>query len=548
MTSLPNQSETYDVIIIGGGIVGSGIARDCAQRGLKVALFEREDYGYGTTSRSTRLIHGGLRYLEMLDFGLVRQDLKERETLLKIAPHRVQPLPFILPFYRCSLFYRLKVRVGMLLYDLLSYDKTLPNHRYLTRTETLEMEQGLQAKGLQGAAMYYDCQAAFPERLCLDNILSAQRDGAVVFNHTEIVDTLRGTEGGVCGVRVRNRLTGEEPEFRGRLIINATGAWVDRLLKGWKTPLPLQLRLTKGIHFAAPLANKNALVLFSKKDKRLMFVIPWLGYSWIGTTDTDFDTNLDTVHALRDEIAYLQETVSEYLPQNNWSEAYFTNAGVRALVRDNRPGASESAVSRKHGVLLHTHGDGLEGMITILGGKLTAYRDIAEEVVNRACELLQHRVEGRTGTIPLPGGERNDLKNLKAEVGRAGSEYGLTQAQTDYLVSLYGSEAYAILNRIEYDASLAKPLSPEYPDIRAQVVHAIEAEQAQTLNDFLLRRSLLGFTKDQGEQAIPAILEMMAVPLKWEAERVAEERSAALAHIALTRQHREVVTKSDMNT
>ncbi len=551
MNSLPNQSETYDVILLGGGIVGSGIARDCAQRGLKVALYEREDYGYGTTSRSTRLIHGGLRYLEMLDFGLVRQDLKEREILLKIAPHRVQPLPFILPFYRCSLLYRLKVRVGMLLYDLLSYDKTLPNHRYLTRAETLAMEEGLNAKGLQGAAMYYDCQVAFPERLCLDNILSAQRDGASVFNHTEVIDILTAQNqpfnkspsphlgGKACGVRVRNRLTGEESEFRGRLIINATGAWVDRLLKGWKTPLPPQLRLTKGIHFAAPRANKNALVLFSKKDRRLMFAIPWLGYSWIGTTDTDFDANLDTVHALRDEIAYLQETVSEYLPQGDWSEVYFTNAGVRALVHDNRPGASESAVSRKHGVLIHAHSEGLEGMITVLGGKLTAYRDIAEEVVNRACELLEHTMEGRTAATPLPGGERNDLEYLKAEMGRAGSEYGLTQAQADYLVFLYGAEAYAILNRIEHDASLAEPLSRAYPDIKAQVVHAIEAEQAQTLNDFLLRRSLLGFTKDQGEQAIPALIETMAARLGWGAERVAEERAAALAHIARTRQHRE---------
>ncbi len=516
-----------DVLILGGGIIGSGIARDCAQRGLSVSLFEREDYGYGTTSRSTRLIHGGLRYLEMLDFGLVRQDLKEREILLKIAPHRVQPLPFLVPFYHTSLFYRLKMRVGMALYDLLSYDKTLPNHRMLGKEETQRAEPGLKEEGLQGSAMYYDCQVAFPERLCLDNILSAQRNGAQTYNHTQVHEVLRDAEGRVYGVKVQNRLTGEESEHRGKIVINATGAWVDRLLEGWQAPKPRHLRLTKGIHFAAPPANRCALVLFSKTDRRLMFAIPWLGYSWVGTTDTDFDADLDMVHALPEEVAYLQETVSDYLPQGNWSEIHFTNAGVRALVRDNRPNANESAVSRKHGIVLHTQSEGLEGMITVLGGKITAYRDIAEEVSNLAGSFLSDTTEGKTATTPLPGGDTLNLQSLKAEVGRAAKEYGLTQAQADNLVFLYGTEAYAVLNRIEHDPSLAERLSPAYPDIKAQVAHAIEAEQAQTLNDFLLRRSLLTFTPDQGVQAIPSLLEYMTTYLHWSSERVEAERAAA---------------------
>src|SRR5690348_463054 len=165
--------QAFDLIVIGGGIVGCGIARDAALRGLRVALFEKEDFGYGTSSRSTRLIHGGLRYLELFDFGLVRQDLREREILLKIAPHRVKPLPFLVPLYQRSRFYRAKLHAGMLLYDLLSYDKSLPKHRFLSRAETLQAEPKLRADGLQGAALYYDAQAAFPERLCLDNVLDA---------------------------------------------------------------------------------------------------------------------------------------------------------------------------------------------------------------------------------------------------------------------------------------------------------------------------------------------------------------------------------------
>ena len=220
--------QTFDVAVIGGGIIGAGIARDAALRGLSVALVEKADFGSGTTSGSTRLIHGGLRYLEMYDFGLVRMDLREREILLRIAPHLVKPLEFLIPFYGASLWFRLKMRVGMALYDLLSYDKSLPNHRMLSAAETLSEEPTLRPDGLQGAAAYFDAQVSMPERLCLENILDAESHGAAVASYTEVVDARREGDR-VVALQIKSTETGETGELKAKVFLNATGAWCDRV-------------------------------------------------------------------------------------------------------------------------------------------------------------------------------------------------------------------------------------------------------------------------------------------------------------------------------
>src|SRR6266542_3942146 len=217
------EDEQFDVVVVGGGIIGAGIARDAALRGLRVALFEKRDFGSGTTAGSTRLIHGGLRYLEMLDFGLVRMDLRERETLLRIAPHQVKPLEFIMPFYQRNVFYRSKMKIGMTLYDLLSYDKSLPRHRFLTSSELIKIEPNLTRQGLQGAAVYYDAQANSPERLCLENIIDACEHGAQTFNYAEVTGALH-TGHEINGVRVRDSLANDELEagIKGRIVVNAS--------------------------------------------------------------------------------------------------------------------------------------------------------------------------------------------------------------------------------------------------------------------------------------------------------------------------------------
>jgi len=584
--------QTFDLIVIGGGIIGCGIARDAALRGLRIALFEREDFGYGTSSRSTRLIHGGLRYLEQFDFRLVRQDLREREILLRIAPHRVRPLPFLVPLYDRSWFYRFRLRLGMILYDLLSYDKSLPKHRFLSREETLQAESGLRPEGLQGAARYYDAQAAFPERLCLDNALDAAAHGAFVFNHAAVVGLLR-EEGRVGGVRVRDTLTGEEAEARANIVVNAAGPWLDALVTKLTGQPTAYLRLTKGIHFAAPPAVQNALVLFSGTDDRLFFVIPWLGYAWVGTTDTDFRGDLDTVCATRAEVDYLRATVQRLLPDADWQTVYFTTAGVRALVRDHRPDARESDVSRQHRVIVHTAAEGLAGLISILGGKLTAYRDIAREVVETAvaplssdlppnpfpkgkgreeqippppspsqgegalssplscsvgegAEARAHRGEvpgGRaaslTATRPLPGGDFTDVEALLREAYRQAGALGLEEAQAAHLVFLYGTRYTEILDLIREQPERGARLAAGTPDVRAQVAHAVACEFAQTACDFLMRRTTLFFTPDQGQAAAPAVVAEMRRLLGWDEARCQSEMAAYRAQVALAQTFRQ---------
>lgn len=493
----------YDLLIIGGGIIGAGIARDAALRGMKVALFDKNDYASGTTATSTRLIHGGLRYLEMLDFGLVREDLRERERLLQFAPHLVKPLPFLVPYYDMGPYERFKLRTGMILYDLLSFDKSLPRHRILSRTETLRREPGLNPDGLMGAALYWDAQVDLPERLCLENILDAQANGALTENYTEVTGAI-GDDYSLHGLRVRDRITGEEREVRGRLIINATGAWLDdveEMLTGQSSRL---LRRTKGIHFAAPPANHHAIVLFSRQDGRLFFILPWLHTTWVGTTDTDYKNDPAKAEATQEEIEYLRMEAKRVMPHANWDTVYFTHAGIRALVREE--GKHPSAVSRKHRLIDHEHHSGLKGLISVVGGKLTAYRSIAQEAVN----LAQRKLQGswklcQTTKQPLPAGWFENLKWLQREAVIQCAPYGLDLEQARYLVSLYGARYPELLSYLKDRPELAERLHPAYPDIRAQVHHAVLREQCYTADDFRFRRTALGFTYDQGNKAMEAI-------------------------------------------
>jgi glycerol-3-phosphate dehydrogenase len=529
-------SQQYDLLIIGGGIVGCAVARDAALRGLRVALFEKEDFGYGTSSRSTRLIHGGLRYLEIYDFGLVRQDLREREILLRTAPHRVQPLPFLIPFYARSRAFRLKMRLGMWLYDLLSWKKSLPRHRMLSRSETLEIEPGLEPQGLQGAALYYDAQAPLPERICLDCVCEAAEHGATVRNHTRVINLLRqGSR--VIGLRVQDTQTLETAEVYGRRTLHASGPWADSLARDWtQGRRPSRLRLTKGIHFAMPSASKQALVLFSPMDGRLLFVVPWLNRSWVGTTDTDFDGDLDTVHAVRREVRYLRDSIRAVLPRADWETIYYTCAGVRALVRSGAENAPESSVSRKHRIENGAVAEGLQGLMTILGGKLTAHRAIAQEAVSRLCREEGWRVGPcQTARRPLPGGDFRSREALRMEAVRRCAELGLAEEQADHLILLYGSRYTRLLALAQKTPELARRVADPYPEIRAQIVYACQQEFAATLCDVMLRRTTLGFTPDQGVRALPSVLEEMARLMGWSAERRKQEEEAYRRQLTLTR-------------
>jgi glycerol-3-phosphate dehydrogenase len=543
--------RTFDVLIVGGGVIGAGIARDAALRGLRVALFEQADFGGGTTSGSTRLVHGGLRYLEMLDFALVRMDLRERETLLKIAPHLVKPLEFLVPWYGRRLFMRWRLRIGMLLYDLLSYDKSLPNHRWLSRGEVAAAEPHLVSEDLQGAASYYDAQVDLPERLCLENILDARDQGACAFNHTEVVDALRGADGRVNGLRVRDVLSGEMADVRGAIVVNAAGPWFDGVASrlassssssasrasasasaSAEAPARRRVRTTKGVHVACPGVIERAVVLNSPLDGRLFFAIPWLGYTWVGTTDTDFEGDPGHARANAEDVAYLMESVNRFLPELEYDQIVFSNAGVRALVMK---GGTESSVSRLHAIRDEA-ASGVPGLISVLGGKITGYRAIAEEATDRVCRVLGVSRACETATRPLPGARPSPAGAIAATPPPA--------AVQEHLTALYGTRAAEVIHLASVDRSLAARLTPSGLDIAAQVIFAVRSEQCLRLGDFMLRRTRLGFSADQGVSAAPRVAELMAAELRWTPSRIASELDAYRAAVARTQAFRHETAES----
>lgn len=519
------EDRLFDVVVIGGGIVGAGVARDAAMRGLKVCLLEKNDFGSGTTAGSTRLIHGGLRYLEMLDFRLVRLDLREREILLRIAPHLVKPLEFLLPFYERSLLHRLKIRSGMILYDLLSYDKSLPRHSFWAASQLRQAEPQLKREGLQGAACYHDAQIDLPERLCLENILDARSRGACLLNYVEATGPLRSGSR-LEGVTARDVTSGQELEVRGRVIVNVAGPWLDRVLGALGHSGRPRVRTTKGVHLACRKQNDRAMVFFSKVDQRLFFVIPWLGYSWVGTTDTDFSDDPSQAKATGQDVRYLVQSAQEFIPALRADDIYFTNAGVRALVM--REGG-ESSVTRMHRIV-DGQDLGLPGMIAVQGGKITGYRAIAEEVTDLIAARLSASAPCRTATTPLPGAGE------PAGGEAAGS---LPQRAIDHLRSLYGSRAGEVLALVEAEPELGTPLAAEYPDVAAQAVFAARSELCLRLSDFFLRRTSLGFTPDQGRRAVREAARWMARELSWSESRQEEEIRFYLEEVARTQAFRD---------
>lgn len=501
----PLAGPLFDVVVVGGGIIGAGVARDAALRGLRTALVEAADFGGGTTAGSTRLIHGGLRYLEMFDLPLVRLDLREREILLRIARHLVQPLEFVLPFYDETLWSRWRLRIGMALYDALSFDKSLPRHRILSADELREREPMLEPRGLQGGAVYYDAQASLPERLCLENVIDARRLGAEVANYAPAVRALLDGSR-IAGVAVEDGLTGEVVDVRARTVVNASGAWLDRVSHALTGPSASRLRTTKGIHLACPPTTTRAVALASAIDGRLVFVIPWLGYTWIGTTDTDFTDDPRLARANRADVEYLIGSVAPYVPVRH-DAIHFTNAGVRALVR--QPG-HESAVSRSHKVVDGREA-GADGLVAVVGGKLTGYRAIAKEATDLVCRRIGVRARCATADRLLPGAG----PELRDGSGAA--------PPAAHLTSLYGSRGAEVEALARREPALAARLDAAYPDIAAQVPFAVREESCLRLVDFMWRRTRLAFTPDQGRAAAARAADLLAGELGWsEAQRERE--------------------------
>lgn len=519
------EQGVFDLAIVGGGIIGAGVARDAARRGLRAILLEKNDFGAGTTAGSTRLIHGGLRYLEMLDFGLVRMDLRERETLLRIAPHLVKPLQFYLPYFNASWFYRAKMQIGLGLYDLLSYDKSLPNRGFVPAQGVAALEPSLRRDGLRGASTFYDAQVNMPERLCMENVLDAARYGCVARNGVEVTGALH-EEGRLAGVRIRNEV-GEEEEIRARLICNTSGPWFDEVAARLQPASPRRVRMTKGIHLAVEPLNREAWVLFSPVDRRLFFAIPWMGMSWLGTTDTDFRGDPSDAAATPADVEYLLRSAEHYFPAIRKQSLCFTNAGIRALVT--RPG-KESAVSRSH-QLVDGERQGAPGLISVVGGKITGYRAIAEEVTDLIASRLRESAPCDTASAPLPGAVSGDAAERCL---REAAEAGIPPESAAALLPLYGARLAELAALCREDPSLAGKIHPDYPEVRAQARLAIEQEYCRNLDDFLARRTALAFSPDQGRKALETVASLMGARLGWDAGETRRQHARWEAYLSRT--------------
>jgi len=522
--------QELDLIVVGGGIVGTGIARDASIRGLRTLLLEKEDFAYGTTSRSSRLIHGGLRYLRHLDFHLVRQDLREREVLLNIAPHLVHPLPFLLPL--TGPLIRSAMALGMRLYDLLSFDKSLPSHHFLSRRETLELEPDLSLAGLSGSYLYYDCQVPFAERLCLENALSAAEHGASVVNHARVTG-LVSDGGAVAGVLVEDVLSGQVQQVKARIVVNAAGHWVDGVSGMLHRRLRPTVRRTKGIHILTPQLSRKAVVLFARADGRLFFVIPWQGYSLIGTTDTDYSGDLDNVYAGAEDVDYLLGEVRQAFPALRMKDIFYATAGLRSLAGS--MGGKASNISRRHRLVDHERSDGIGGFVSVLGGKITGYRAIAQEAVDLVCRKIGVKAPCGTAEAALPGAPAVPPDR----VAQAAQESGLPLETMAHLTALYGSRFSQVLDLVRQDARGGQSICPHCLDILAQVWHAVKEESTFTVTDFLLHRSAIGLGPCQGLDAVDTVAREMRHLLGWSDTEQQRQSEAYRTLAALGQRFRE---------
>ncbi len=528
----------YDVVIIGGGMAGAGVARDLALRGASVVLVDKGDFASGTTSRSSRLIHGGLRYLELYDFALVRESLRERETLRRLAPHLIRPLPFLVPVYRGSSRSLIKVRIGLRLYDWLAPGRRRERYRVLRPVDALSLEPALRAEDLRGAGYYFDDLLVYPERLCLENVLSACRAGARAFNYADVEEFLRDRQGQVAGVRVRDLLTGRVAALGARVVVNAAGPWVDRVREraGVAERGRRIVRTTKGIHCVLPRLTERA-VYHSTSDERMVFVIPWRDFSLVGTTDTDFEGDLDRLHATADEVAYLLDEVRRVLPDRRLAPEHvvYTYAGVRPLSHEEGPRASE--VSRAHRVVAEQRGR----LLSITGTKLTCFRSLAAEVADRVMDALQRRAPGRTDRLTLDGADE-EVGRVEArtwlDVSGEAAASGLARETLEALVTTYGRGAARVVELAGKIAGGTERLCPSNPDIVAQLHVAVQDEMAVSLQDVLLRRTGIGTSRCQGEDCAEPIARRMAALLGWTPRRLEAELEAYHAHVARSRRFR----------
>jgi glycerol-3-phosphate dehydrogenase len=523
---LARLSESkFDLAVIGGGINGVATAREAALRGWKVALVEARDFASGTSSRSSKLIHGGLRYLEQGDFRLVREARRERRLLMKLAPHLVHPLPFLLPIYRGDPYYPLKIRLGLAIYDWMGNSGSQDRHHFCSPSETLQRVPALASDGLQAGALYYDSETD-DARLTFENALDAAALGAVVVNHAEV----RGFSSAGAGenrleiAEIEDRLAGRKHELAARFWVNAAGPWVDAvrsLVPGYDGSRTI--RMTKGVHIILPpVCKQYALFAATKTDGRIFLAMPWHGCTLLGTTDTDYAEEPALVEPERAEVEYLVRAMNRVLRNPLTPEDTLGSfAGLRALVMEQ--GRSPSANTREH----RFHRDAwARNLITVCGGKLTTARALGEALVDLiALELPSPAAAAgscsRSSSLrPLPGGNMEDYDSfLDSAATEATGRFGIAPQTARRIAGTYGSRWKEVLEPIQSRRSLGDPLPGNAGILAAEVYFAIREELAATLDDFLLRRSGLSWTAPVYPELAAAVSEIFAAELSWSASQ-----------------------------
>lgn len=519
-----------DILVVGGGITGVATARDAAMRGFRVACVEMEDFAYGTSSRSSKLIHGGLRYLEQANFRLVFEGTRERATLRKNAPHLVRPIKFLVPVYEGAKHGVLALGVGLWMYDQLAGKRRYGRHSRHNPAQLEALEPTLRQEGLRGGAVYFDCMTD-DARLCVENAVSAHRSGAIMLNRVRFAEAVRDSGGRVVGAIVEDRLSGDRVEVRCKVLVHCAGPWTDDVLQrsGESTGM---LRTTKGIHVLVPWSKmpvNHAVVMASRSDRRVLFAIPRGRVTLIGTTDTDYAGDPDDVHATPEDVEYLMEAVRHYFGAHapTTADIVATYAGLRPMVRDDAE--SPYDVSREHTVVQRD-----DGTVTIAGGKYTTYRLMASDVVRAAMRSMglkrNERPRCPTVNARLPGGVGFGVDEVDSAVSALTHVSGLPEDVSRHLVDTYGGR------HGEVAAAWGGRVLEGKPFCWGEIDHAVHEESALTIADVLIRRVPIYYeAPDQGLECVSAIAERMGSVLGWDD---AERRQQTVDYEAVVAQNR----------
>ncbi len=533
------KPKYFDIIVIGGGITGAAVAYAASSHEFSVLLLEKSDFGGATSSATSKLIHGGLRYLANFELKLVRESLQERRTLGNIAPNFVYPLPFMLPSYKRYKGDMWKLMAGMYLYDLLSFDKArtwdkskaLPNHKIVSRKKTLQKEPGLIPDKLRYSTVFYDYQSIFPERLTLSFIKSAVDYGAQVSNYSQVVDFLYKSDDELKGVVVKDLINDKSEEIQGKLIINCAGTWADIVLNqaSRKKEVQHKIKRSEGIHIITPKIAEKHVISLVKKDGGHMMIMPWRNHSLIGTTDKEFHGSPDEYKVSKASINEIISAVNEnYGKKISYSDIKFAYGGLRPLV-DNQSDSSYTT-SRKYEVYDNEQ-DGIKGLITVEGGKYTTSRNLAQQVIKMVHKKFNRREKPSiTYNVYLAGSE---IRNMHEFMKKQHLHFNDFDKYTvEYISRNYGTFSRQVFELARRNQNLKSQVSHD-GEILAEVVYAIDFEMAKTFSDILFRRTGIGTLGKPNPQILEKVMQIAAQKLNWNEKQQQEQWDKAMEKFEL---------------